>query len=155
MDVVLDDFASLSRFPERFLFFESTFIPDGRYRKMLSAKRYLLLYEIDGNDVYVDYIVDFRQDYEWLLWIAISSIFLCNEVINLRQVCVLNILECFGFITLCFNAMGRTHLLLFYYDMLPQTCVPRFISNTAATRAKIGFNFFGSERAGNIILGHS
>jgi len=66
MDAVLDDIASLSRFPERFPLFESTFIPDGRYRKMLSAKRYLILYEIDGNDVCVDYIVDCRQDYEWL-----------------------------------------------------------------------------------------
>ena len=67
MDTVLDDIASLSQLPERFPLFESTFIPDGRYRKKLSAKRYLLLYEIDGNDVCVDYIVDCRQDYEWLL----------------------------------------------------------------------------------------
>jgi len=68
MDAVLDDIASLSQFPERFPLFESTFIPYGRYRKMLSAKRYLLLYEISGNDVCVDYIVDCRQDYEWLLY---------------------------------------------------------------------------------------
>jgi len=67
MDAVLDDISSLSQFPERFPLFESIFIPDGRYRKMLSAKRYLLLYEIDGNDVCVDYIIDCRQDYQWLL----------------------------------------------------------------------------------------
>jgi len=67
MDTVLDDIASLSQFPERFPIFESAFIPDNRYRKKLSAKRYLILYEIDGNKVCVDYIVDCRQDYEWLL----------------------------------------------------------------------------------------
>ena len=68
MDAVFDDIASLSQFPKRFPLFESAFIPDGRYRKMLSAKRYLLLYEISGNDVCVDYIVDCRQDYEWLFY---------------------------------------------------------------------------------------
>jgi len=67
MDEVLSDIESLSKYPERFPFFDSEFIPDSRYRKMLSAKRYLIIYEIDGNDVNVDYIVDCRQDYEWLL----------------------------------------------------------------------------------------
>ena len=67
MDEILGDIASLSQFPERFPIFESEFIASGRYRKMLSAKRYLVLYEVGGNDVCVDYIVDCRQDYEWLL----------------------------------------------------------------------------------------
>jgi len=67
MSEILNDSASLSQFPERFPVFESEFIPEGRYRKMLSAKRYLILYEIDGSDVCVDYIVDCRQDYEWLI----------------------------------------------------------------------------------------
>ena len=67
MDEILDDIASLSQFPERFPVFESEFISYGRYRKMLSAKRYLVIYEVDMNDVCVDYIVDCRQDYEWLL----------------------------------------------------------------------------------------
>jgi len=67
MNEILNDAASLSQFPERFPFFESEFIQENRYRKMLSAKRYLILYEIDENDVCVDYIIDCRQDYEWLL----------------------------------------------------------------------------------------
>ena len=67
MDEVLSDIESLSKYPERFPIFNSEFIPDSRYRKMLSAKRYLVIYEIDGNDVNIDYIVDCRQDYEWLL----------------------------------------------------------------------------------------
>jgi len=67
MNEILDNIESLSQFPERFPVFESEFIPDGRYRKMLSSRRYLILYEIDSSDVCVDYIVDCRQDYEWLL----------------------------------------------------------------------------------------
>ena len=67
MDEILGDIASLSQFPERFPLLDSEFIPYGRYRKMLSARRYLVLYEVDVNDVCVDYIVDCRQDYEWLI----------------------------------------------------------------------------------------
>ena len=67
MNEILDDIASLSCNPQRFPTYENQFIPDNRYRRMLSAKRYLVLYEIDGKNVYVDYIVDCRQDYEWLI----------------------------------------------------------------------------------------
>jgi len=67
MDEILGDIESLSQFPERFPIFDNEFIPDGRYRKMLSAKRYLILYEIDLKTVYVDYIIDCRQDFEWLV----------------------------------------------------------------------------------------
>ena len=38
-----------------------------KYRKLLICKHYLLIYQIKGNAVYVDYIVDCRQAYEWLL----------------------------------------------------------------------------------------
>jgi hypothetical protein len=31
------------------------------------GKRYLLIYQIKGDTVYVDYVVDCRQDYGWLL----------------------------------------------------------------------------------------
>ena len=67
MDAILDDIASLSGNPQRFPSYKNQFIPDNRYRRMLSAKRYLVIYEIDGKNVYVDYIVDCRQDYEWLV----------------------------------------------------------------------------------------
>jgi len=67
MDEILDDIASLSEHPQRFPIYENPFIPDCRYRKMLSAKRYLIIYEIEESTVAVDYIVDCRQDYEWLM----------------------------------------------------------------------------------------
>ena len=65
---VLGDIESLSENPQRFRSYENQFIPENRYRRMLSAKRYLVIYEIDGTTVFVDYIVDCRQDYDWLIW---------------------------------------------------------------------------------------
>ena len=67
MNEILDGIASLSSNPQRFPSYENQFIPYNRYRRMLSAKRYLVIYEIDGKNVYGDYIVDCRQDYEWLI----------------------------------------------------------------------------------------
>lgn len=62
VDEILGSIASLARHPERFPAYDNPFVPRGRYRKMLSARRYLILYEIDGAAVYVDYIIDCRQD---------------------------------------------------------------------------------------------
>ena len=66
-DEILADMRSLKENPQRFPAYENQFITDMQYRKMLSAKRYLILYEVTADTVYVDYIVDCRQDYGWLL----------------------------------------------------------------------------------------
>jgi plasmid stabilization system protein ParE len=58
---------SLHQMPERFPFLEAEFIPPNKYHKMFVEKWYLLLYQIKDQTVYVDYIVDCRQDYGWLL----------------------------------------------------------------------------------------
>ena len=57
----------LEEFPDRNPWFSNPSIPDGKYRKLLIGKRYLLIYQVKGNTVYVDYVVDCRQDYGWLL----------------------------------------------------------------------------------------
>lgn len=67
VDDILDNIASLSKNPQRFLFYENQFIPDNRYRRMLSAKRYLVIVKIAHKTVFVDYIVDCRQEYGWLI----------------------------------------------------------------------------------------
>jgi plasmid stabilization system protein ParE len=67
LDEILDDIASLSEHPMRFPAYQNQFIADSRYRRMLSAKRYLVIYEVDKSTVFVDYIVDCRQDFEWLI----------------------------------------------------------------------------------------
>ena len=58
---------SLEEFPERNPWLSDPYIPAGKYRKLLMGKRYLLIYQIKGDTVYVDYVVDCRQDYGWLL----------------------------------------------------------------------------------------
>ena len=58
---------SLEQFPERNPWLVDRLIPSGKYRKLLLEKRYLLVYQIKENTVYVDAVVDTRQDYGWLL----------------------------------------------------------------------------------------
>lgn len=58
---------SLEKYPERNPWLSDPFITAGKYRKFLMGKRYLLIYQIKGDAVYVDYVVDCRQDYSWLL----------------------------------------------------------------------------------------
>jgi len=58
---------SLSIMPERFPFLTAEFIPVNKYHKMFVEKYYLILYQIKDQTVFVDYIVDCRQDYGWLV----------------------------------------------------------------------------------------
>jgi hypothetical protein len=58
---------SLQQMPERFPFLRDEFIPSNKYHKMFVEKWYLILYQIKNQTVYVDYIVDCRQDYQWLI----------------------------------------------------------------------------------------
>lgn len=58
---------SLSTMPQRFPFLEAEYIPSNKYHQMPVQKWYLILYQIKDNIVYVDYILDCRQDYTWLL----------------------------------------------------------------------------------------
>lgn len=58
---------SLEVNPQRNPFLIDAMIPENRYRKLLFSKRYLLISQIKTNTVYVDAVVDTRQDYSWLL----------------------------------------------------------------------------------------
>jgi hypothetical protein len=58
---------SLERFPDRNPWISDSAMPVNKYRKLLFSNRYLLIYQIKQGMVYVDYIVDCRQDYRWLL----------------------------------------------------------------------------------------
>jgi len=48
---------SLEIFPERNPWLADPLIPAGKYRKLLIAKRYLLIYQIKGQTVHVDAVV--------------------------------------------------------------------------------------------------
>ncbi len=58
---------SLEKFPERNPWLSDPMIPPGKHRKLILAKRYLLVYRVKDKAVYVDAGVDCRQDYGWLL----------------------------------------------------------------------------------------
>ena len=58
---------SLSTLPQRFPFFEEMYIPPNKYHKMVVPQWYLILFQIQDDMVYVDYILDCRKDYSWLL----------------------------------------------------------------------------------------
>ena len=58
---------SLEHMPQRFPFFEEHNIPSNKYHKIFVEKWYLILYQIKDDTVYVDYILDCRKDYSWLI----------------------------------------------------------------------------------------
>ncbi|MBR2589699.1 MAG: type II toxin-antitoxin system RelE/ParE family toxin [Clostridia bacterium] len=57
----------LKKMPNRFPFFNEPYIPQNKYHKMFIEKWYLVLYQIKDDTVYIDYILDCRQDYQWLI----------------------------------------------------------------------------------------
>ena len=64
---LMDSICSLHQMPERFPFLEADFIPPNKYHKMFVERWYLIIYQIKDQTVYVDYIIDCRQDYGWLV----------------------------------------------------------------------------------------
>lgn len=58
---------SLQRFPYRNPILRSEVFTAEKYRKMVFAKWYLLIYQIKGESVYIEYIIDGRSDYQWLI----------------------------------------------------------------------------------------
>ena len=64
---LMEAMRSLERMPQRFPFFEEAYIPTNKYHKMFVSKWYLVLYQIQDDTVYVDYILDCRKDYSWLI----------------------------------------------------------------------------------------
>lgn len=63
----IKDIKSLEFMPQRNSFLINEFIPANKYHKMLFQKRYLLLYQIKDDMVYLDFVIDCRQDYSWLI----------------------------------------------------------------------------------------
>ncbi|CUX39519.1 type II toxin-antitoxin system RelE/ParE family toxin [Clostridium sp. C105KSO13] len=58
---------SLCQMPQRLPLFKELYITPNKYHKMFLEKWYLVLYQIQDDTVYVDYILDCRKDYSWLI----------------------------------------------------------------------------------------
>jgi plasmid stabilization system protein ParE len=57
----------LEKNPEGYPWLSDPLLPEHKYRKLLFEKRYLIVYQVEENSVFVDAVVDCRQDYAWLL----------------------------------------------------------------------------------------
>ena len=66
-NLIINSIKNLKEFPNRYPFFDEDYIPKNKYHKMFVQSRYLVLYQIKDDTVYVDYILDCRQDYSWLI----------------------------------------------------------------------------------------
>lgn len=58
---------TLEYMPERCPWLTDDLIPQHKYHKLVFAKRYMLVFLIVGDTVYVDAMLDCRQNYEWLI----------------------------------------------------------------------------------------
>ncbi len=62
---IMDGIRGLAKMPERFPYLDE----DNRrscYRKMMIPNWYLVIYLVADDTVYVEYILDGRQDHSWL-----------------------------------------------------------------------------------------
>lgn len=64
---LVSEIRSLEEMPQRYPFFNEIYMPANKYHKMYVKNCYIVLYQIKDNTVFVDLIVDCRQDYQWLL----------------------------------------------------------------------------------------
>lgn len=64
---VMEEIRSLQTMPTRYPFFNEPYLPANKYHKLFVENWYLVLYQIKDDTVYVDWIVDCRQDYRWLI----------------------------------------------------------------------------------------
>ena len=53
--------------PQRCARFRGEYIPSDKYRFLLFEKRYMLLFQVIEDTVYVDYVLDCRKEYSWLI----------------------------------------------------------------------------------------
>ena len=62
LDDLLKDIRNLRTDPFRYPVYSRPYLPVGKYRYILTDKRYRIVYQIIGNQVFVDDIQDCRQD---------------------------------------------------------------------------------------------
>ena len=64
LDGLLASIRSLENMPQRNPVYARPYLPSGKYRYLISCDRYRIVYQIEGNSVYVDDIQDCRQSEE-------------------------------------------------------------------------------------------
>ena len=66
-EMIVNAIMDLKELPKRYPFFFFLYIQKNKYHKMYVEKWYLILYQIKDDTVFVDYVLDCRQDYQWLI----------------------------------------------------------------------------------------
>lgn len=64
---IITDLSKLSDMPVRYPYINDEFIVRNYFRKMPFQGRYVAIYHINGYTVHIDYVIDCRQDYQWLV----------------------------------------------------------------------------------------
>ncbi len=64
---IMKQLSALTEMPRRYPYLNGEYLAKNHYRKMPLENRYLAIYHINDDTVFVDYILDCRQDYGWLL----------------------------------------------------------------------------------------
>jgi plasmid stabilization system protein ParE len=58
---------TLEEFPERCPWLSYPGMLPGKYRKLIFCQHYLAIFQIKNHKVYIHYVIDTRQDYQWLI----------------------------------------------------------------------------------------
>ena len=58
---------TLDHMPERCPWLSGYSIPEKKYRKLIFENHYMLIFQVKGDYVYIDAMIDCRSEYEWLL----------------------------------------------------------------------------------------
>ena len=61
LDNLMASIHSLEHMPQRNPVFSRPYLPNGKYRYLISHNRYRIVYQIEGKNVFVDDIQDCRQ----------------------------------------------------------------------------------------------
>lgn len=64
---VISEIRTLRKMPERYPLIDDPNVTAQPYRVLYVPKWILVIYHIINDEVWVDYIVDARQDYSWLI----------------------------------------------------------------------------------------
>ena len=64
---IMNAMQSLKQMPQRFPFFNEPYNTPNKYCKIFVQKWYIVFYQIKDNTVYIDYIIDCRKNYAWLM----------------------------------------------------------------------------------------
>jgi len=66
-NTVMREIKELEYLPEKYSWLIDDMLPIKKYHKKVIDKRYLIIYQIKENTVYIEYIIDGREDYQWLI----------------------------------------------------------------------------------------